>query len=230
MNITATQLAVAFAAGTVSVVSPCVWPLIPGYLSFVSGVGASELPEQRRRVAVTALGFVAGFTAVFTLAGAGSGVLGGQFLDHRRGLELVGGAIVIGMGVLMLLPTAALLQREWRLPIARPRHRAAGAVAAGAAFAVGWTPCIGPTLGSILTIAGTNGRAADGAVLLFVYSLGLGVPFLAAALSLHTTLAVVGPVRRHWGAVTRASGAVLIAVGLLLASGRLTEITTQLAR
>src|SRR5205823_6354312 len=114
MSVTATQLSVAFAAGAVSVVSPCVWPLIPGYLSFVSGVGAAELPEQRRLVAVAASGFVAGFTAVFTFAGAGSGVLGGQFLDHRRGLELVGGAIVIGMGVLMLLPTAALLQREWR--------------------------------------------------------------------------------------------------------------------
>jgi cytochrome c-type biogenesis protein len=230
MTVSATQLAVAFAAGVVSVVSPCVWPLIPGYLSFVSGVPAGALTDHRRRVGVAAVGFVLGFTAVFTLAGAGSGVLGGQFLDHRRGLELVGGAIVIAMGVLMLLPTAMLLQREWRLPIPRPQHGPAGAAAAGAAFAIGWTPCIGPTLGSILTIAGTEGQGLDGALLLFVYSLGLGIPFLAAALFLPATLAAVRPLREHWGLVTRASGAVLILVGVLLATGQLTDLTTRLAR
>ena len=107
MSVSPTDLAVAFAAGFVSFVSPCVWPLIPGYLSFVSGVPGAELPAHRRRVILAAAGFVAGFSLLFALAGAGTGVLGSQFLDHRRGLELVGGAVVIAMGVLMLMPNAS---------------------------------------------------------------------------------------------------------------------------
>ena len=116
MSVSATALTVAFAAGFVSFVSPCVWPLLPGYLSFVSGVARADLAGHRRRVTRASIGFVAGFTAVFTLAGAGTGVLGGQFLDHRNGLELVAGALVIAMGVVMLAPTATLLPSRWKLP------------------------------------------------------------------------------------------------------------------
>ncbi len=122
MTISPTDLAVAFAAGFVSFVSPCVWPLIPGYLSFISGVPGAELPAHRRRVVVAAIGFVAGFSLLFALAGAGAGVLGAQFLDHRRGLELVGGAVVIAMGVVMLMPTASLAARARKLPAPAQPH------------------------------------------------------------------------------------------------------------
>ena len=231
MNLSATQLSVAFAAGVVSIVSPCVWPLVPGYLSLVSGVPVGELEDRRARVVGAATGFVAGFTVVFTLAGAGVGILGGQFLEHRRGLELIGGGIVIALGVLMVLPAGMrLFQRELRMPIRSGDGGALWAGLAGAAFAIGWTPCIGPTLGSILTIAGTEGRAVDGALLLLVYSLGLAVPFLAAGIWLSSALAATRPLRAHWDLVTRVSGVVLICVGLLVATGRLAEISARLGQ
>src|SRR4029079_5750158 len=177
VSLSATQLAVAFAAGVVSIISPCVWPLVPGYLSLVSGVPARELEDRRAKVVGAATGFVAGFTVIFTLAGAGAGILGSQFLEHRRGLELISGAIVIAMGIVMLAPRwLTFLQRQARLPMQFGHDGALWAGLAGAAFAIGSTPCIGPTLGAILTVAGTEGRATDGAVLLFAYSLGLAIP------------------------------------------------------
>ena len=228
MTVSATDLSVAFAAGVTGFVSPCILPLIPGYLSFVGGAGmAGGTPDRRRTAGVTGA-FVLGFGAVFTLAGAGVGLAGGQFLDHRRGLEVAGGGLVVAMGLLMLAPRVPLLEREWRLPMgARPRGPA-GAAAAGAAFAVGWSPCLTPTLASILAIAGTAGRAGTGALLLAAYSLGLGIPFVAAGLFLGAFLEGVRPLRRHLGLVTRVAGALLIATGILLASGQLTQITARL--
>ena len=229
MSLSATQLAVAFAAGVASIVSPCVWPLVPGYLSLVSGVPARELEDRRAKVVGAATGFVAGFTVIFTLAGAGAGILGSQFLEHRRGLELIGGAIVIAMGIVMLAPRwITFLQRQARLPMQFGHDGALWAGVAGAAFAIGWTPCIGPTLGAILTVAGTEGRATDGAVLLFAYSLGLAIPFLAAGTLAVTALAATRPLRAHWETVTRASGLVLVFVGVLLATGQLAEISARL--
>jgi cytochrome c-type biogenesis protein len=229
VSVSATDLTVAFAAGFVSFVSPCVWPLLPGYLSFVSGVARADLAGHRRRVTMASIGFVAGFTAVFTLAGAGTGVLGGQFLDHRSGLELVAGALVIAMGVVMLAPTATLLPSRWKLPAPAQPRGPVGAAVAGAAFGVGWTPCIGAQLTAILAIAGSRGHAGEGAVLLFAYGLGLGVPFIAAGIWLPAVLGATGTLRAHWGLVTRISGAVLIVAGVLLASGRLTDLTARLA-
>ncbi len=229
MGLSGTDLAVAFAAGFVSFVSPCVWPLIPGYLSFVSGVAGPELPEHRTRVVMAAAGFVTGFSLLFALVGAGTGVLGSQFLDHRRGLELVGGAVVIAMGVLMLMPTVSLVGRAWKLPAPARPHGPLGAAVAGAAFGIGWTPCIGAQLAAILAIAGSNGEARAGALLLFVYGLGLGVPFLAAGIWLPSVMSATRLFRDHWPLVTRVSGAVLIVAGVLLASGRLTDISTRLA-
>jgi len=225
----ATDLAVAFSAGFVSFVSPCVWPLIPGYLSFVSGVAGADLTDHRRRVTAAACWFVAGFTAVFTLVGAGTGVLGAQFLDHQRGLELVAGALVIAMGVVMLVPTASVMRSSWKLPAPARPHGPIGAAAAGAAFGVGWTPCIGAQLAAILAIAGSRGHAGQGALLLMVYGLGLGVPFIAAGIWLPVVIGATRTLRDHWGVVTRISGAVLIVAGVLLASGRLTDLTARLA-
>ncbi|MGZ4430528.1 MAG: cytochrome c biogenesis CcdA family protein [Gaiellales bacterium] len=229
MSLSITSVTVAFAAGFVSFISPCVWPLIPGYLSFVSGVPGGELTGHRRRVVLAAIGFVAGFSAIFTLAGAGSGVLGSQFLDHRRSLELLAGTIVVVMGLVMLVPGGALFQREWRPLLRAAPQGPFGASAAGAAFAIGWTPCIGTTLASILAIAGSHGQALDGALLLFAYSLGLGVPFLVAGIYLSSLMGMTRVLRDHWMAITRVSGAVLVGAGLLLASGRLTEITARLS-
>ncbi len=229
MTVSPTDLSVAFAAGFVSFISPCVWPLIPGYLSFVSGVPGADLAGHRPRVVLAAAGFVTGFSILFALVGAGTGVLGSQFLDHRHGLEVVAGAVVIAMGVLMLTPTASLLGRAWKLPAPARPHGPLGAALAGAAFGVGWTPCIGAQLAAILAIAGSRGGASQGAVLLFVYGLGLGVPFLAAGIWLPRVMSATRLLRDHWPLVTRVSGAVLIVAGVLLASGRLTDISTRLA-
>ena len=229
MTVSPTALSVAFAAGFVSFVSPCVWPLIPGYLSFISGVPGADLAGHRRKVTLAAIGFVAGFTTIFTLAGAGTGILGAQFLDHRNGLELVAGSLVIAMGVLMLIPSASLIRSSWKLPTPSQPHGPVSAAVAGAAFGVGWTPCIGAQLAAILAIAGSRGHAGQGALLLLVYGLGLGVPFIAAGVWLPTVLATTRTLRNHWGIVTRVSGAVLIVAGLLLASGRMTDLTSRLA-
>jgi cytochrome c-type biogenesis protein len=176
-----------------------------------------------------AVAFAAGVVSIFTLAGAGAGILGSQFLEHRRGLELIGGVIVIAMGIVMLAPRwITFLQRQARLPMQFGHDGALWAGLAGAAFAIGWTPCIGPTLGTILTVAGTEGRATDGAVLLFAYSLGLGLPFLAAGIWLSSVLAATRPLRQHWELVTRGFGAVLVFVGVLLATGQLAEISARL--
>jgi cytochrome c-type biogenesis protein len=228
MTASPTDLSVAFAAGVAGFASPCVLPLIPGYLSFVGGSGIAAGASSARTTAIATAAFVLGFGAVFTLAGAGVGLAGSQFIDHRRTLELVGGAIVAAMGMIMLLPRVPLLERELRLPAgARPRGPA-GAAAAGAAFAVGWSPCLTPTLASILAIAGSAGRAGDGALLLAAYSLGLGIPFIAAGLFLGAFLDGVRPLRRHLGTVSRVAGALLVATGLLLASGQLQQITARL--
>jgi cytochrome c-type biogenesis protein len=229
VTISPTDLSVAFAAGFVSFVSPCVWPLIPGYLSFVSGVPGGELSGHRSRVLPAAAGFVIGFSLLFALAGAGSGVLGSQFLDHRRALELVGGAVVVAMGLLMLMPAASLIGQAWKLPAPARPHGPLGAALAGAAFGVGWTPCIGAQLAAILAIAGSGGQAGEGALLLFVYGLGLGVPFLAAGLWLPSVMSATRLLRDRWMLVTRVSGVVLIAAGVLLASGRLTDLSARLA-
>jgi len=229
MSISATELAVAFAAGAVSIASPCVWPLLPGYVSFVTGAPAGEAVAHQRRALLAAGGFVLGFTAVFTIAGAGAGLLGGLFLDHRRGLELVGGAIVIGFGILMLLPRSPLASSAWTRMLPDRPTSLGGAALAGAAFAVAWTPCIGKTLGAILTIAGAEGRAGDGAVLLLAYSIGLGIPFMAVALGAHGIVDGMTSIRRHWPLVTRVSGAVLVVTGVLIATGSLTDLTARLA-
>jgi len=230
VSLSAASLSVAFAAGLVSFVSPCVLPLIPAYLSFVSGVAAPDLGRRRARVSIATSAFVLGFGIVFMLAGAGVGLLGAQFVHHRSGLELAGGILVTVMGLTMLAPRIGLLQREWRLPMgARPRGPV-GALAVGAAFAVGWSPCIGATLSSILVIAGTAGHAGTGAVLLAAYSLGLGVPFLATGLLIDLFGDASRAVRSHWLAISRTAGAVTVAMGVLLATGQLAAITSRLAQ
>jgi len=223
-------LAAAFAAGFVSFLSPCVLPLIPGYLSFVSGVGFDELGAQPRRVVTTTGGFVAGFGAMFVLLGAGAAWFGGALLQNRRTLEIAAGVFIVLAGLAyagMPLPRALLQER--RVELGRSRGLLTPPLA-GVAFAIGWTPCVGPTLAGILALSANSGHPGQGAVLLAVYSLGLGIPFLLFGLAFTRSLGLVRALRRHWRLISVGSGAVLVAFGVLLATGELVRLTTQLAR
>jgi len=224
-------LLVAFAAGFVSFLSPCVLPLIPGYLSFVSGVGFDELGARPGRVTLATAAFVVGFGSMFVALGAGAAWFGGALLDNRRTLEIAAGTFIALAGVVYAgLPLPRALLAERRFAPRTHSRTAVTATLAGVAFAVGWTPCIGPTLAAILGLAAADGQPAQGAVLLGVYSLGLGVPFLLAGLAFTRMLAVVRVLRQHWRAVSVASGSLLVLFGVLLATGELVRLTTRLAR
>lgn len=224
-------LLAAFAAGFVAFSSPCVLPLMPGYLSFISGVSFDELGSRPRRVVVTTAGFVLGFTVVFVLLGAGAAWFGSVLLENRRVLEIVAGSFIILAGIVYAgLPLPRALLAERRLEVRSERKTVATATAAGAAFGLGWTPCIGPTLAAILALAAGGGSGGEGAILLAVYSLGLGIPFLLFGLAFTRALGVVRALRRHWRLVTVTSGTLLVAFGALLASGELVRLTTQLSR
>jgi cytochrome c-type biogenesis protein len=223
--------AAAFAAGIVSVVSPCVLPLIPGYLSFVSGVGFDELGARPRRVIGQTAWFIVGFGTMFALFGAGAAWFGNALLVHRRSLELAAGAFIVLAGLIYAgLPLPTMLLAERRLSVPRGRGGPLTALVAGVAFAIGWTPCIGPTLAAILTLAAGEGHAAQGAVLLLVYALGLGVPFLAFGLAFTRALGLARALRRRWRLVSLASGTLLVVFGVLLATGELIRLTATLSR
>jgi cytochrome c-type biogenesis protein len=219
-------LAAAFAAGFVSFLSPCVLPLVPGYLSLVSGVGFDNLPDQRRRVVGASLAFVAGFGAVFVLFGAGAAWFGDVLLTSRRPLEIVAGVFIVLAGVVYArMPLPLTVLRERRLGFRRGVP-----LLSGAAFAIGWTPCVGPTLAAILALSAAGASPAEGAVLLAVYALGLGLPFVLFALAFARALVVTAFLRRHARGLALASGAVLVVFGVLLATGQLVRLTTDLAR
>jgi cytochrome c-type biogenesis protein len=223
-------LAVAFAAGVVAFSSPCVLPLVPGYLSFVSGVGFDELGVRAGRVVTATAAFVGGFTAMFVALGAGSAWFGGALLENRRPLEIASGVfIVLAAVVIGGLPLPRLLAAEHRPPFRRSGSLA-GSSLAGVAFAVGWTPCIGPTLAAILALSAAEGSAVEGATLLGAFSLGLGIPFLIAGLAFTHVLGLVRWMRGHWRAVSLGSAAVLAVFGALLITGEIGELTTRLAR
>lgn len=223
--------AAAFAAGFVSFSSPCVLPLIPGYLSFVSGVGFDELGARTRRVTLATAAFVLGFTGMFVAFGAGAAWFGNVLLTQRRPLEIVAGSLVALAGLIYAgIPLPRALLAERRIELRSERQTVATASVAGVAFAIGWTPCIGPTLAAILALAASDGRPGQGAMLLGVYSLGLGVPFLLSGLLFTRTLGLIRMVRRHWRVVSLTSGALMIAFGVLLATGELVRLTTQLSR
>jgi len=210
----------ALLAGVLTFSSPCTLPLVPGYLGYLSGVGCG-----RGRAAGAAALFVTGFALVFTALGAGASSLGSLLLDHRLALERAAGLLVVLLGLFVLgLVPLPFLARERRPLLGRVRPGPAGALLLGAGFAAGWTPCIGPVLASILALAGTQGTATTGALLLLLYSLGLGLPFLAAALFLDRFRSASGWLRRHAAAVNAASGALLLAMGALIFLGRLNAL------
>lgn len=222
------SFAVVFAAGVVSFASPCVLPLVPAYIGFASGVGLGD-GARRRDVAVPTFAFVAGFSVMFAALGASVGLAGSALLEQRRALEVVGGAIVVAMGLVLLgrgLPGALL--RERRFHLSRRPVRLAGSALAGVAFAAGWTPCIGPTLAAALTIAAGSGTPALGASLLVVYGLGLGLPFLLTGLFLHQATTAMGFLRPRLRMISGAGAAVLVVFGVLLMTGEMTALTARL--
>jgi cytochrome c-type biogenesis protein len=220
-------LPIAVLAGAISFFSPCVVPLLPGYLSYVTGLSAAELGSERRgrMLAGTAL-FVAGFSAVFILTGVVFGAAGDALLEHQTAITRVLGALTVVLG-LVFLGGFGFLQKDLRV------HRvpAVGIAAApllGVLFGFGWTPCIGPTLGTVMTLAATEGSTGRGATLAMVFSLGLGIPFIVAALAFRRMLGAVAWVRAHQVLVIRIGGVLMIAVGLLLLTGVWDSMTADL--
>jgi cytochrome c-type biogenesis protein len=216
------ELPVAFGAGLISFLSPCVLPLVPGYISAVAGGRPGEV--RTRQVIGPSLAFVATFSAIFIALG----LLGQRALRFAlvgpTALKISGGVIIL-MGVLfMLAPFVPALSREWHFGQLMARAGRGGPVLTGAAFALAWTPCTGPTLGAILTVAGTSNSAARGAVLLAIYCAGLGVPFLITGLAFGTATAAFSVVKRHYPLVIGTGGAVLIAMGVLIWTGEFTQL------
>jgi len=211
-------LPVALLAGMVSFFSPCVIPLLPGYLSYATGLSGADLADAKRgRMLAGSLLFVAGFTTVFVALGALSGAFGSVLISHRREITVVMGSLVILLG-LAFVGVVPWLQRDLRVHSV-PAVGLAAAPLLGFLFGLGWTPCIGPTLGAILTLSINEATVARGAVLSGVYALGLGLPFVLAGLAYRRALGAFGFVRRHQAWVTRLGGVMLILVGVLLVTG-----------
>lgn len=212
----------AVVAGVLSFSSPCCLPLLPGYMSFISGLPDDDPTRAGfERVAVRAsLLFVAGFTVVFTALGATATILGAALLQHLPTLVRLSGVAIIIVGIAMATQVhLPLLQREFRFPLHRVARGPRGAFVLGVAFAFGWAPCIGPILASILTLAAASPTVAWGMTLLALYSLGLGLPFVALALGVHRARRATRWLRRHGRAVEISGGLVLVGVGVLFVTG-----------
>ncbi len=224
-----TTVVAAFAVGFVSFISPCVLPLVPGYLSAVSGVTLAELRRgERANVFMPAVVFCLSFTVVFVALGMTATGLGSTLQDSRDTLDIVAGVVIIALGILFVVtPFVPRLNREWRPDVLISRAGSGGPLIAGAAFAFAWTPCVGPTLGAILTAASTKDTVGEGALLLACYSAGLAVPFLLTAVAFTRATEAFGWLRDRWVIVTALSGIVLIAMGTLLLTGELTRLNGE---
>jgi cytochrome c-type biogenesis protein len=226
----------AFGGGMLSFISPCVLPLVPGYLSLMSGVGTAQLAgatrADTRRLLVSTLLFVAGFTLVFTAFGAGASALGQALREQKVVLTRVSGVVVILMGLFLAgFVAPALLERERRFQVSPARLGNWAPPVMGMAFAFGWTPCIGPVLATVLSTAATASTLERGILLLLAYSLGLGVPFVASGVAFSRFASVFGWARRHTRVINVVAGGLLVAFGLLLLTnqvgwlaGRLIEL------
>ena len=225
-----TTVVAAFAVGFVSFISPCVLPLVPGYLSAISGVSFSDLQEgkRRRKVIGPALLFCLSFTVMFVALGMTATGVGRTLAEHRLLIRHIAGVVIFVMGLLFVGTLfVPLLNREWRPEMLLSRASAGGPVVAGLAFAVAWLPCTGPTLGAILTAASTQATVAKGGVLLAFYSLGLGVPFVLSALAFSRVTGFFRFFRDHYAVITLVSGAILMAMGVLLFTDELTRLNNQ---
>ncbi|MCA1223365.1 cytochrome c biogenesis CcdA family protein [Streptomyces sp. 8L] len=220
-------LPIAVLGGLVSFFSPCVLPLVPGYLSYVTGITGTDIGQARRGRMVTGASlFVLGFTVVFVSGGALFGFVGENLQDHRAALSRVLGVLMILMGFFFAGLMPWITQREVRVH-KRPVSGLVGAPLLGALFGVGWTPCLGPTLASVNSLAITQASAGRGAILAVAYCLGLGVPFVLAAVAFRKALGAFGWVKRHYTWVMRIGGAMMVATGLLLVTGVWDSILQQ---
>jgi cytochrome c-type biogenesis protein len=223
---------VAFVAGLVSFISPCVLPLVPGYLSAVTGMNVAEIETADwRRVLWPSLLFIAAFSTVFILLGLTATALGETLRDNQDLLTDIGAVLLILMGLLFVATMFVdRLNREWRVDALMERAGKGGPIVAGAAFSIAWTPCTGPALGGILTLAGIQGEVAHAAFLLAVYSAGLAVPFLLTALAFSRATTAFAAVKHHYRAIVATGGAVLIAMGILILSGGFTDLNVWAQR
>jgi cytochrome c-type biogenesis protein len=227
---TGVGIPVALAAGLVSFLSPCVLPIVPGYLSTVIGVTPNDLKEGVgvKRVLVPSLLFIASFSAIFILLGLSATVIGSSLNDHKQLLERIGGVVIILLGVAFLAsPFVGLLNKEWHSESLMRLAGRGGPLVAGAAFAIAWTPCTSITLGAILTQAAVSNSAAHGALLLAFYSAGLAIPFLLIALAFERMTNALAVVKRHFPVLIAVGGAVMIVLGVLILTGEFTVLNSE---
>lgn len=222
---------IAFSAGLLSFLSPCVLPLIPSYVTFITGLSLDDVQNARRSALVHGLLFVLGFTLIFLAMGAGATMLGQALLRHRDWISRVGGVIIIIFGLYLLgVLNIGFLSRERRFHVADKPVGYFGTVVVGVAFGAGWTPCLGPILGSILVYTSSQADLAKGMWLLLAYSLGLAVPFLLSAVAIERFSAFFQRMRRQMVWVSRISGAVLIGIGILLVTNYFTVLAAWLTK
>jgi cytochrome c-type biogenesis protein len=220
---------IAFTAGILSFLSPCVLPLVPSYVSFITGMNLEDLQHSRRTTLIHAALFVAGFTLIFLALGAGATVFGQLMLRNRDIIARVGGGLIIVFGLYLLgVFNLSFLMKDTRLHLADKPLGYLGTVFVGIAFGAGWSPCIGPILGAILTMAANEADLGRGLTLLLAYSMGLAVPFMAAALMVERFLAVFAKMRKHMVWVNRFAGVLLILIGILMITNRFTMLANWL--
>ncbi len=227
---TGVGIPLALAAGLVSFLSPCVLPLVPGYLSTVIGVTPADLKGGvgARRVLKPSLLFITSFSAIFILLGMSATVIGSSLNTHKHLLEQIGGVVIVGMGLIFLsTPFIGMFNREWHSETLLRLAGRGGPIVAGAAFAIAWTPCTSITLGAILTQAAISSSAAHGALLLAFYSLGLAIPFLLIALAFERMTSALAVVKRHFPIIIAMGGAVMILLGVLILTGDFTTLNSE---
>ena len=222
----------ALAAGLVSFLSPCVLPLVPGYLSAVTGVKPGELEGAGwRRVLGPSLVFIGAFSAIFIVLGLSATGIGQALQENRELLNKVAGIVIALMGLVFVASMfVARLNREWRVDALMERAGKGGPVVAGAAFAIAWTPCVGPTLAAILSAAALSESAAHGAILLAFYSAGLGIPFMLTALAFSRATNAFAAIKRHYAAIIATGGAILVVMGVLVFTGELFQLNVEAQR
>ncbi len=223
------SLAIAFGAGLLSFLSPCVLPLVPSYITFITGMNYEDLQGSRKDTLIHALLFVIGFSLIFLALGAGATVFGQVMIRHRDLISRAGGALIFVFGLYLLgVFNLSFLMKDTRLHLADKPLGYLGTVVVGIAFGAGWSPCIGPILGAILTMAANETDVGRGLTLLGAYSAGLAIPFVASALMVERFLEVFAKVRRHMIWVNRTAGALLVCVGILMLTNRFTILANWL--
>jgi cytochrome c-type biogenesis protein len=225
----APALAVATTAGVLSFLSPCVLPIVPPYLAYMAGASLDEVerrPGADRRMARTALFFVLGLSTVFLMLGLAASAFGSMFLQYQREMAILAGIVIIGFGLHFLgVVRIPILYREARIDARADTGTPFGAYVLGLAFAFGWTPCIGPVLGTILALAAQDGSVGRGMTLMGFYAIGLGVPFLLAGLFLRRAMGLMSRMKRHMATIERAMGLLLLGVGVTLLTGWFTQFS-----